>query len=102
MAKKKSESQPDESKEASSASRKSKTVLLKKKVSPSRSAPRSGRKTSPTSVPLRQEGPLADPPDLQARIADRAHELYMHRGGHHGQDWEDWFEAERQVLQEGC
>jgi len=48
--------------------------------------------------------PLMDDPsingDMQARIAERAYELHHHRGGHHGQDLEDWLTAEREVLSE--
>ena len=36
--------------------------------------------------------------DLEARIAVRAHQLYEQRGGCHGEDQADWFEAERQIL----
>lgn len=36
--------------------------------------------------------------NLEARIALRAHELYEQRGGCHGEDQADWFEAERQIL----
>ncbi|MGH9409481.1 MAG: DUF2934 domain-containing protein [Vicinamibacterales bacterium] len=32
------------------------------------------------------------------RIAQRAYELYLARGGTHGSDWEDWLIAEREVL----
>jgi len=32
------------------------------------------------------------------RIAERAYELYLERGSRHGQDWEDWLIAEREVL----
>ncbi|MFZ1745449.1 MAG: DUF2934 domain-containing protein [Nitrospirales bacterium] len=39
--------------------------------------------------------------DLEARIALRAHELYEQRGGCHGEDQADWFEAERQILATG-
>ncbi len=35
-----------------------------------------------------------------ARIAERAYELYHRRGGHHGQDLEDWFVAEQEILAE--
>ena len=104
MSRKKSSSpsgESGESKEASSASRTRKTLLIKKKGSPSRAVSRSGSKTSTNSV-ANQDGPPSDSPDLPDRIASRAHELYSHRGGHHGLDWEDWFEAERQVLEEGC
>ena len=32
------------------------------------------------------------------RIAARAYELYLERGGGHGQDWEDWLAAERELA----
>jgi len=38
--------------------------------------------------------------DLGTRIAKRAYELYEKRGRTHGKDFEDWLEAERQVLME--
>ena len=34
------------------------------------------------------------------RIANRAYERYMERGGSDGQDLEDWLEAERELAQE--
>ena len=36
--------------------------------------------------------------DLGSRIAERAYELYVQRGQEHGHDFEDWLEAERQIL----
>lgn len=30
-------------------------------------------------------------------IAQRAHELYLHRGGEHGKDLEDWLRAEKEL-----
>jgi hypothetical protein len=30
-------------------------------------------------------------------IARRAYELHERRGGRHGHDWDDWFEAEREL-----
>jgi hypothetical protein len=35
--------------------------------------------------------------DPQARIAERAYELYLARGGSDGQDWDDWLTAEREL-----
>lgn len=32
------------------------------------------------------------------RIAERAYELYLERGGSHGQDMDDWFRAERELV----
>ena len=37
--------------------------------------------------------------DIFQLIAQRAYELYESRGGEHGNDWEDWFQAESEVLQ---
>jgi hypothetical protein len=31
-------------------------------------------------------------------VAKRAYELFIERGGAHGQDWDDWLSAERQLL----
>jgi len=39
-----------------------------------------------------------DTTDLRGVIAHRAYELYQLRGGHHGSEFEDWLEAEREVL----
>ena len=36
--------------------------------------------------------------DLQGIIAQRAYELYQLRGGRPGREFEDWLEAEREVL----
>jgi|GEM_PF-2622363 len=38
--------------------------------------------------------------DLYSLIQKRAYELYEKRGATHGNDWADWFEAERQVKRE--
>ncbi|HSF08564.1 MAG TPA: DUF2934 domain-containing protein [Nitrospirales bacterium] len=37
---------------------------------------------------------------IYPRIAERAYELYQRRGGHHGQDLDDWFLAEQEVMAE--
>lgn len=39
--------------------------------------------------------------DRRTRIARRAYELYLARGGSHGSDWEDWLRAERELLDHG-
>jgi len=31
-------------------------------------------------------------------IAQRAYELYEQRGAGHGEDWNDWFQAERELT----
>jgi len=37
---------------------------------------------------------------LHSRIAARAYALSLARGGQQGDDWADWFQAEREVLAE--
>jgi len=39
-----------------------------------------------------------DTTDLSGVIAQRAYELFQLRGGHPGREFEDWLEAEREVL----
>jgi hypothetical protein len=34
-------------------------------------------------------------------IARRAYQLYVERGGQHGHDWADWFQAERELRELG-
>ncbi len=31
------------------------------------------------------------------QIAERAYEIFLSRGGEHGRDQEDWFQAEREL-----
>lgn len=38
--------------------------------------------------------------EILAKIQKRAYELFLKRGGCHGSDWNDWFEAERQIRRE--
>jgi len=38
--------------------------------------------------------------EMRRRIAARAYGLYLERGARHGQDVQDWLDAERQVLAE--
>ena len=96
MAGKKSVPPPDDPKKSATVPRKRASRSMKEQVPPSPVATGSRKKTVRASG-RNQNGPPHDPPDLHARIADRANELFMHRGGHHGMDLEDWFEAE-----EGC
>jgi hypothetical protein len=45
--------------------------------------------------------PAGDPPVDRDRIAQRAYELYLARGGNDGRDQDDWYEAERELTQNG-
>jgi hypothetical protein len=35
----------------------------------------------------------------QVAVRERAYELYISRGGEHGQDQDDWFRAEQEILE---
>jgi len=39
-------------------------------------------------------------PEFRQRVAEKAYELFVERGGSHGRDREDWLEAERLVRTE--
>jgi hypothetical protein len=67
----------------------------RRKVSASRTInPKEDRVTPPTGG----ESQHRYFEDLGSRIANRAYELYVQRGQEHGHDFEDWLEAERQIL----
>ena len=46
--------------------------------------------------------PVSPPDDTQARITDRAYELYAERGYRHGHALDDWLEAEREMVGLEC
>jgi len=46
--------------------------------------------------------PVSPQDDVQARITDRAYELYTERGYREGYAVDDWLEAEREVLGLEC
>ncbi len=47
---------------------------------------------------LEQVAPPPESPEpSRSRIAERAYELYLARGGSHGQDWDDWLAAEQEL-----
>jgi hypothetical protein len=48
---------------------------------------------------VRKNSPLNTPPtDLEAKIRERAYQLYQERGNTPGSENEDWLKAEREVL----
>ena len=66
------------------------------------SAAAQGTKSSKTKN-QRSEIPYPGPSlalseELRERIAQRAYEIHQRRGGQHGSDWEDWLQAEREIL----
>jgi hypothetical protein len=67
-------------------------------------------KTAPQSQPQRvldppcSTGKLATMPThgpSQDKIRERAYKLYENRGREHGQDKQDWFRAEQELLNRG-
>jgi hypothetical protein len=51
---------------------------------------------SPQSRPAPKEPKASKEPRIQ-RIARRAHEIYVARGGEHGKALDDWLRAEREI-----
>lgn len=86
----------EEANNTGSASDSGKAVLIKKNSKSSRSVNSdSDTVVCADSSEHRTSSPVED---LDVRIARRAYELYEQRGGCHGEDQADWFEAERQIL----
>ena len=55
-------------------------------------------KTIPPKTPSYQTVSSAkNSQDVQRRIEEKAYEIFERRGYSHGNDWADWFEAERIV-----
>lgn len=53
------------------------------------------------SIPAPDFEPEADAVEraaLEARIRERAYELFIESGGEHGHDAEHWLQAEREIL----
>jgi hypothetical protein len=65
-----------------------------------KSKKRSETPSSDQSVrtPERANGPHPSNGDTRDRIATRAYELYLARGGNHGGDFDDWITAERELT----
>src|SRR5262245_11633060 len=54
-----------------------------------------------TSVPVRLGGPESIPfvlQEVRERIAHRAYENFVERGAVHGHDFDDWLNAERELI----
>lgn len=95
--------QKEPKRQAPAVPRQGKMVLIKKEnKKPRKKAGRPKMPQAPTmaiSDPLLLNSPSTNG-NVDPRIAERAYELWQHRGGHHGQDLEDWLAAEREVLSE--
>ena len=86
----------------SRSSRKGKVVLIKKGTKKPTRPKAAKNLTMAIPEPLMMNSPSTNGTNgnVEARIAERAYELHHHRGGHHGQDLDDWLTAEREVLSE--
>ena len=45
-----------------------------------------------------QKAPAIRSVPLEERIRERAHEIYLERGGEDGGELDDWLEAEQEIL----
>ena len=56
------------------------------------------RRTAATRTAMAVAADVSFPLSHDA-IARRAYELFLRRGAQHGQDWDDWLAAERELQQ---
>jgi hypothetical protein len=77
------------------ATRRQKTPSDRQFKPPSTSKKRQGNGEPPVNHP--PMSPIANP--TLHEIRERAYELYLKRGAAHGQDWNDWFLAERELIE---
>jgi hypothetical protein len=66
-----------------------------------RSTPLNGGKQEVESLDHDTAAPVADgnlPSDIRSRIEVLAYDFYLRRGCRHGEDVQDWLEAERLTL----
>ncbi len=57
------------------------------------------RRTAATRTATAVAADVSFPPLSHDAIAARAYELFLRRGAQHGQDWDDWLAAERELQQ---
>jgi hypothetical protein len=74
-----------------------KSVIIRS-PKPDRKAPARQPQPQGLSGPHPHAPPLSPCEDLQVLIAKRAYALYSERGYRGGSAFDDWFEAEREVL----
>ncbi len=59
-------------------------------------------KTAPRTPAPKPPKPSVAKAPTPDQIAQRAHEIYVARGGGSGQDFDDWLQAERQLKDEAA
>ena len=57
-------------------------------------------KATPLNSAKAKGKPTSDVPPTEEEIRQRAHEIFIGRGGHDGQELDDWVRAERELKQE--
>ena len=92
---------------------KKKPSTAKEPTPASKTTTKAGSKTVTSATPKRPTTPqakhnspkipypdssMALSEELRERIAKRAYDIHHQRGGQHGSDWEDWLQAEREIL----
>ena len=50
--------------------------------------------------PVPASNPVTTSSIPEERIKSRAYEIFLSRGGAHGNDWLDWFQAERELVKQ--
>jgi hypothetical protein len=55
------------------------------------------RRTAAKPTAISAAAPIQLEPPSHDAIATRAYELFLRRGAQHGQDWDDWLAAEREL-----
>ena len=58
----------------------------------------SSQKVIPMPAPLRAKEPPIETFPQEERIRRRAYELYVHRGNQSGSEFDDWLQAEEEIL----
>lgn len=69
----------------------SKTASSKHKKSPK------AEKRTYTKKPAAQKTSFSKE-ELNKMIEKRAYEIFLEKGSYHGDDWSDWFRAEREIM----
>ncbi len=75
---------------------------MKKRVQTKRVAKSKASLTSSKSRRGSKSNAVKENPELHRMIEQKAYELFEKRGRIHGNDWEDWFVAERLVKEGHC
>jgi len=79
---------------------KPKSAAKKPAASKAKTAVKKPAKTTPTRKTKKSAAKKLSTNEIQARTAQKAYEIFEQRGFSHGNDFNDWVEAEKKVLSE--